>query len=172
MAALKIQQHPSEMANEPLRNVDKLINKELCHRQADSFINKVHTTFIMQTVAVSSTKITLLHAAAAMVCINHCSTDVKLCQSNAPLHFLFSQTFSKFSSGFFSSKSAAPVEKAAAGLTPITFNSRWTQSQTDIHFDSLPTTSGNNSLCHKFTSRQGKRRIEAKTLPPKPRMVG
>lgn len=60
-----MQQHPSEMANDPLRNVDKLINKELCHRRADSFINKVHTTVI-------SAKLTPLHAAAAMVCINHC----------------------------------------------------------------------------------------------------
>lgn len=60
------------MANDPLRNVDKLVNKELCHRQADSFINKVHTTVIMQTVAVSSAKLTRLHSAAAMLCIHHC----------------------------------------------------------------------------------------------------
>lgn len=105
-----MQQHPSGMANDPLRNVDKLINTELCHRRADSFINKVHTTVIMQTVAVSSAELTPLLAAAAMVCINHCSTNVRLCQSNLPLHFRFSQMFSKFtvlSSGFFSTKSAA-----------------------------------------------------------------
>lgn len=63
------------MANDPLRNVDKLINKELCHRRADSFINKVHTTLIMQTIAVSSTKLTPLHTAAAIVCINHRSAN-------------------------------------------------------------------------------------------------
>lgn len=55
-----MQPHASEMANGPLRNVDKLINKELCHRRADSFINKVHTTVIMQTVAVSSAELTPL----------------------------------------------------------------------------------------------------------------
>lgn len=63
------------MANDPLRNVDKLINKELRHRRADSFINKVHTTLIMQTIAVSSAKLTPLHAAAAIGRINHCSTN-------------------------------------------------------------------------------------------------
>lgn len=78
-------QRPSEMANDPLRDVDKLINKELCHRRADSFINKVHTTLIMQTIAVSSAKLTPLHSAAGILCINHCWTNDEALASSFPL---------------------------------------------------------------------------------------
>lgn len=116
-----MQQPPSEMANSPLRNVDKLINKALCHRRADSFINKVHTTVIMQTVAVSSAKLTPLHAAAAMVCIHHCSANGRTCQSNSPLHFRLSQMVSKFtvlSSGFFSTSLRLSWKNTAARFTP------------------------------------------------------
>lgn len=84
LATLEMLRHPSEMANDPLRNVDKLINKELCHRRADSFINKVHTTLIMQTIAVSSAKLTPLHTAAAIVCINHCWTNDESLASSFP----------------------------------------------------------------------------------------
>lgn len=120
-----MQRRPFEMANDPLRNVDKLVNKELCHRRADSFINKVHTTVIMQTVAVSSTKLTRLHAAAAMLRIHHCWTNVRLCQSSSPLCFRFSQMFSKFtlwSSSFLFNWSAALMGNAAACLTPMSAN--------------------------------------------------
>lgn len=122
-----MQQHPTEMANGPLRNVDKLINKALCHRRADSFINKVRTTVIMQTVTVSSAKLTPLHPAAAMVCIHHCSANGRICQSNTPLHFRFSQMVSKFtvlSSDFFSTSLQLSWKNTAACLTPITLNSR------------------------------------------------
>lgn len=85
LATLRMVQHPSEMANDPLRNVDTLINKELCHRRADSFINKVHTTLIMQTIAVSSAKLTPLHSAAGIACINHCCTNDEALASSFPL---------------------------------------------------------------------------------------
>lgn len=85
LATLRMVQHPSEMANDPLRNVDTLINKELCHRRADSFINKVHTTLIMQTIAVSSAKLTPLHSAAGIACINHCCTNDEALACSFPL---------------------------------------------------------------------------------------
>lgn len=44
----------TEMAGNPLRNVDKLIIKE------PQFKNKVHTTLIMQTITVSGANLTPL----------------------------------------------------------------------------------------------------------------